>query len=113
MNTAAMTPADVVHQAHAALHEGRRSPRRAEFFHEIIALASALAAVRDLDPGALGWGWTWPRLSDADDRELLRAAEKAETVAGALIAAMAEREAARRGTENDKTNKTETTGVAS
>jgi hypothetical protein len=109
VNAATLTPADVVHQAHAALHEGRRSPRRAEFFHEIITLASALAAVRDLDPDALGWGWTWPRLSDADDRELLRAAEKAETAAGALIAAMAERAVA----EECKTNQTKTTGVAS
>jgi hypothetical protein len=100
VNAATMTPADVIHQAHAALHEGMRSPRRAEFFHEIITLASALAAVRDIDPGALGWGWTWPRLSEADDRELLRAAERAETEAGALIAAMAEREAAKRGTKD-------------
>lgn len=109
MTAATMTPADVVHQAHAALHEGRRSPLRAEFFHEIITLAAALAAVRDIDPDALGWGWTWPRLSDQDDRELLRAAEKAETAAGSLIAAMAERAVA----EACKTNKTKTTGVAS
>jgi hypothetical protein len=96
--TAVRTPAAVVAEAHAAWHEGMKSAWRAEFLHEIITLAGALATVRGLDPGALGWGWTWPRLSDSDDRELLLAAEKAETAAGALIAAMSAR-AAKSGTE--------------
>lgn len=83
------TPARLVHEAHAALHEAAQSPAKAEFRREIITLVLALRALEELDPDAMGWGWTWPRLSDADDRKLLAAAENAESAAGALIAAMA------------------------
>jgi hypothetical protein len=98
--TALRTPETTVHEAHAALHVAMDSPRLAEFAGEIITLAAALGAVEGLDPEALGWGWTWPRLSEEDDRELLRRAENAESAAGALIAAMSA-PAARSGTEDE------------
>lgn len=85
------TPASLVHEAHAALHEAAQSPSKAEFNREIITLVLALRACEEIDPEAMGWGWTWPRLPAGDDRKLLAAAERAETAAGALIAAMAER----------------------
>ena len=101
--TALRTPETMVHEAHAALHMAAQSPRKAALTREIVTLALALRACEELDPEALGWGWTWPRLSDDDDRELLRRAENAETAAGALIAAMSA-PAAKSGTEDEKQN---------
>jgi hypothetical protein len=90
----------MVHQAHAALHEAMESPGAMLLAGEVITLVVALDAIEDLDPEAMGWGWAWPRLSDDDDRALLRLAGEAETAAGALIAAMAAL-AANSGTENE------------
>lgn len=113
MSAATRTLAETVREAHAALHLARELPwrERKTMKAEIIDLAAALDEYKKLDPAAMLWD-PFPEFrgeTDPDEARLIAAAEQVETKAGALIAAVA----AKSGTENDKTSKTETAGVAS
>jgi hypothetical protein len=114
VSAATRTLAETVREAHAALRIALELPwrERKTMKAEIIDLAAALDEYKKLDPAAMLWeaGFTaFAGEADPDGAKLIAAAEQVETKAGALIAAMA----AKSGTENDETSKTETAGVAS
>jgi hypothetical protein len=104
-----LTPADMVHDGHAALHMAMDRADRAKVAPQIIALGDALSVYEDIDSYAFHWDAVWPHLRDeADPQEaaLTMAAEDIKDAASTLIAALA----AIGGTENMKN---ETAGVAS
>ena len=99
-----MTRAEMTRQAHAALHMAMERPERARIGRKIFALAHALDDYKALDPAAMLWEAGLPLFrdeTDPDEAMLIAAAERVETAAGALIAAMSA-PAAKSGTEDEK-----------
>jgi hypothetical protein len=102
VSAATRTLAETVREAHAALHEAMGLPRRAALGRQILDLAHALDDYKALDPAAMLWEAGLPLFrdeTDPDEAKLIAAAERVETAAGALIAAMSA-PAAKSGTEN-------------
>lgn len=95
MTAATMTvPADVIVQAHAALHVAMDGPvfTSPDVAWAALAVHDALEVFEAVSGGALHWEFAWPHLRDEADPHgaaLLKAAEEAESASGDLIAALA------------------------
>ena len=103
MTAATITTADMVREAHAALHLAMELPARAVLTTQVIALADALSAYEEIDSDALHWESAYPHLRDeADPGEaaLRKAAEEVASAATDLITALA----AMSGTEDEMKN---------
>lgn len=101
MTAATITTADMIREAHAALHMAMELPTRAVLASAIIALADALGTYHDIDSDALCWEPAFPYLrdeADPDEAALRKAAEEVASAADALIAVLA----AHCGTEDMK-----------
>jgi hypothetical protein len=99
MNAVTLTPADMVHEGHAALHMAMDRADRAKVAPQIIALGDALSVYEDIDAYAFHWDAVWPHLRDEidpDEAALMMAAEDIGDATGALITAMAAADAAPR-----------------
>jgi hypothetical protein len=108
VNTATITRAEMVRQAHAALHMagGVGLPRdkadRELLFSAVVILGDALEAYAGLDSRALHWEVACPHLRDEagpEDEAARKAAEEVASAAEDLIKVMA----AKCGTEDETT----------
>jgi len=108
VSAATITRAEMVQQAHAALHMAGavRLPRdktdREALFSAVVILGDALEAYAELDSRALHWEVAYPHLrdeADPEDEATRKAAEEVTSAAEDLIRIMA----ANCGTEGETT----------
>ena len=94
MSAATIVPADVIREAHAALHVAMEGPasESTDVAWAALAVHDALEVFEAISGGALHWEFAWPHLRDDADPHgaaLLKAAEEVESASGDLIAALA------------------------